>query len=333
MEEKKIEEKKLIKKMPEISSQKMWIGATIVVVVLIIIFGSKGGWKDKFSGSKTLTADEAKTTALDFIDGNLVAPGTAVEVKEVVDENGLYKLNLDVSGQEITAYITKDGKTFFPQAMDIEDIEKKAEEAKVAQEEADKNIPKTDKPTIDFYVMSFCPYGNQAEDTLKPVYELLKDKADFNFHYIVNSDENGKIQSLHGQPEVDQNEREACVLKYFGRDKWMAFATYVNANCGDDGACWEAGAAAASLSAAKISACMAAEGTALMKADEKASKEAGASGSPTMIINGVSTQSVYQYGNSEKYKEIICNAFNTAPEECGEVLGVSDSASQGGSCN
>ena len=31
---------------------------------------------------------------------------------------------------------------------------------------------KSDKPEIKFFVMSFCPYGNQAEAGLEPVYQL-----------------------------------------------------------------------------------------------------------------------------------------------------------------
>ena len=144
--------------------------------------------------------------------------------------------------------------------------------------------------------------------------------------------EGDSITSLHGQPEVDQNIREACVLKNNGKDAWMNFVTYVNANCGTDGKCWEAGAKSLGLDAAKISACMSSEGTALMKADAEKSNVAGASGSPTMIINGQNSQSVYQYGNSESYKKAICDAFNTAPEECGKVLSSETSTAEGGSC-
>jgi hypothetical protein len=43
---------------------------------------------------------------------------------------------------------------------------------------------KVDKPELDFYVMSFCPYGNQMEQTLKPVFDLLGNKADLKPRYI-----------------------------------------------------------------------------------------------------------------------------------------------------
>lgn len=45
---------------------------------------------------------------------------------------------------------------------------------------------KNDKPEVKFFVMSFCPYGNQAEEGLEPVYQLLKDKVNWQPRYIIN---------------------------------------------------------------------------------------------------------------------------------------------------
>ncbi len=42
----------------------------------------------------------------------------------------------------------------------------------------------TDKPELKFFVMSFCPYGNQIEDVLRPVYENFGDKANIKPQYI-----------------------------------------------------------------------------------------------------------------------------------------------------
>jgi hypothetical protein len=43
---------------------------------------------------------------------------------------------------------------------------------------------KKDRPEFQFYVMSFCPYGNMAEDAIRPVFDLLGDKVDFKPQYI-----------------------------------------------------------------------------------------------------------------------------------------------------
>ena len=43
---------------------------------------------------------------------------------------------------------------------------------------------KSDKPDFQFYVMSFCPYGNQMEDLVKPVAQLLGKSANIRPQYI-----------------------------------------------------------------------------------------------------------------------------------------------------
>jgi hypothetical protein len=294
----------------------------------------------QIKGSTTeLSKEEVRTKIVDFISANMVQPGTKVEVTDVAVESGLYKLNTKIAEATVLdIYATKDGKIFFPDAVNIAEIEKQIQEAKAKQmaantgNSAQQEIPKTNKPVVDLYVMSFCPYGNKAEDTLKSVYALLKNKVTFNFHYIVNTDGN-TVQSLHGEKEVAQDEREACVLKNYGKDKWFEFVAYVNTNCGSDGSCWEAGAQSLKIGVPGIKACVASQGTNLMKADEKLAKAANAYASPTMLINGVVTRAVAQYGNSEGYKQAICAAFNKTPAECAQTLSAETSTAQGGSCN
>lgn len=305
--------------------KKTYAIAAVVILAILVIAGYK--YKKPEQKDTGIGTDAAKAK----VEKLIADSGGGATIKEVIEDGSLYKVALDANGQTQNVYLTKDGAKFIPQAVTFEDIEKQKAEAKKQEEEAAKPAPKSDKPVVDLYVMSFCPYGNKAEDTLKPVYNLLKNKVDFNFRYIVTAD-GDKITSLHGQPEVDQNEREVCVLKNYGKDKWFNFVSYVNANCGSDGKCWETGTKSLGIDTTKISACVSAEGTALMKADAQASNAAGASGSPTMTINGSQSKAVYQYGNSEAYKKAICDAFNTAPAECSQALSSQTSTTQGGSC-
>lgn len=296
----------------------------LAAIIIVLLLGSFAFAYQKKSVQKKETAIKDNTEK--FIKENLIPPGTDFTVKEFVKEGALYKLVASVGSQDITAYVSADGKKFFPSVIDIDPTV--VADAKQAQApEAQKEIPKNDRPDVDLYVMAFCPYGNKAEDTLKPAYDLLKNKVNFNFHYIVTSSGND-VQSLHGANEVTQDEREACVLKTDGKDKWMGFVTYINSKCGTDGSCWEAGAKSLGINTAKISACVSSQGLALMQQNEKDSKAANASGSPTMTINGVSASAVYQYGNSEAYKQAICSGFTTQPKECQTEL-ANNSAAQG----
>ncbi|MBN2458349.1 hypothetical protein JXB31_04430 [Candidatus Woesearchaeota archaeon] len=215
-----------------------------------------------------------------------------------------------------------------------------AESAKTEQEkaviEAEKkeleSIPKSEKPKVELYVMSFCPYGNMAENTMLPVYELLKDKVEWDIHYIV-AVQDDTVRSLHGQPEVDQNIREVCVKRDYGMDAFWSFVTYVNNNCGSDGSCWEAAAEAAGADADKIQECFDDDGLELMKAEAEATNKAGASGSPTMLVNSQRSNYVYKYSQPDYYKKAICAGFSTEPSVCSNVISTTAStAPQGGSC-
>jgi len=303
----------------------------IVILVLIVGYGvyaksPKGLSLNKFF-VKGITKEEARAK----IEGLIKDSGGAATVKDVTEDGDLYKITVSANGQDQSVYVTKDGTKFIQQAITFDEIAKQQAAAKQQEADAAKPAPKSDKPNVDLYVMGFCPYGNKAEDTLKSVYILLKDKVNFNFHYIVTVD-GSTITSLHGQKEVDQDEREACVLKNYGKGRWLDFATYVNDKCGSDGSCWQTGAQSLAIDTAKISACVASEGAALMKENADASNAAGATGSPTLVINGQTSQAVYQYGNAEAYKKAICDAFATAPAECAKTLSSDASTAPGGSC-
>jgi glutaredoxin len=330
-------EKKIKAVMKTTAKKKKTLVTSVLVLIGLLLIGGYELEKLKPQASQDiLSLTTAKTIATDFINGSLMQQGTKADIENVTKENGLFKIKLKVGSgdkkQEVNSYLTLDGKKFFLSApLDIEETKAKiAEERK--KEATPEKITQTDKPKVDLYVMAFCPFGNKAEDTLKPVYDLLKNKVDFNFHYIVKVKDN-KVQSLHGEKEVAQDEREACVLQDYGKNYWMKFATYVNSNCGRDGSCWEKGARVLGMSTAKIKSCVNTQGLKLMQANEKASTAVGASGSPTMIINGANTKTVYQYSNSEAYKKVICSAFKKAPKECEKTLATKTTTTQGGSCN
>ena len=88
----------------------------------------------------------------------------------------------------------------------------------------DSNIPstatatfaarKSDKPELKFFVMSFCPYGNQIEDVLRPVFDLLKNKVDITPHYIFE-----KVTNLDTTCKTSSGDPSQCATyvqnKYF----------------------------------------------------------------------------------------------------------------------
>lgn len=74
----------------------------------------------------TISIDEAKVKAEEFINKNFVDPAYPVSITSIVEDEqtDLYKTSVDLgNGQIIDAYISKDGKMFFPQAYEIAEIE------------------------------------------------------------------------------------------------------------------------------------------------------------------------------------------------------------------
>ncbi|RLC35246.1 MAG: hypothetical protein DRZ76_00655 [Candidatus Nealsonbacteria bacterium] len=295
---------------------------TLIVFVAGILIGGGAFYGFQYS-HEGISAQKAADKALNFINNN-IEEGVTASLLDVSETSGVYKIHIEIANREYESYVTKDGKLLFSSGISLTSTQE--------ENQAATSIPQTKKPKVELFVMSFCPYGNQAENTMLPVYNLLKDKVDWNIHYIVNVS-NGNVSSLHGQPEVDQNKREACVLQEWGMDKWWQFTTYVNDNCGSNGSCWREAAENAGLDISAITNCVSSEGLSLMKNEASVTNEAGVNGSPTLIINGVKTNSVYHYGNSQAYLGAVCSAFESAPEECSQQLPTSGNTSSGsGSC-
>ncbi len=272
---------------------------------------------------KILSPQEAGEKVIDFINQDILKGESFASLNEILKENGLYKIKFTIEGQEIETYVTLDGKFLFPKesAIDLEPL-------------AAKDIPKTDIPDVKLFVMSFCPYGNQAEELMVPVVDLLGDKTNIQIHYIVSEPADGEYGSLHGEQELHQDIRELCVNKY-QEDKFWEFVKEINKNCNpqDVDSKWEKIATDIGVDVQKIKDCQKTERTDLLDkeiafsqneylvqnpANHQNQDKITISGSPTLVINGM----VYDgERSSEGYKNGICSAFKNPPEECNETLG------------
>jgi len=194
---------------------------------------------------------------------------------------------------------------------------------------------------VDFYVMSYCPYGNVAEEGLEPVYQLLKEKANFNPRYVYYSnyqgggpnfclDEESQYCSMHGVQEANQNIREQCVNKYFGADAFFEFALAMNQQCTykNADACWLGVANSLGLDTAVIQKCFSEEALDFAASDKTEGDALSVRGSPTVFINN---KPYNGQRTPEGYKQAVCSAFATPPPECeGVTLSTEGAAPEGG---
>jgi protein-disulfide isomerase len=277
-----------------------------------------------FPGAKITTVDVSSTEGKKLVsDLNLVyVPAYIFDSRMTQTEAWTTNANIQGAFDKVgDSYKVKDsasGATYFIS-------EQKRQEALAA-----KGLVLGDnKPQIDFFIMSYCPYGNQAEEAVEPVYQLLKDKAIFNPRYVIYSNyggggtdycmDSGKYCSMHGIQELHQDIRELCVDKYMGIGAYFKFVLAMNTQCTAQNAdsCWEAVAKGLSLDTTKIKACEKDEGLAIVKEEARLNELWGASGSPTVFIDGA------EFGGArtaEGFKTGLCAAFDTKPAECSTTL-------------
>lgn len=311
----------------------------ILIVLLAASVLSQGFTKNPLAGRDT---EKVKENAKQFIAKNLMqGQKDAFEIKEVVEENDLYKLTVDLQGREITSYMTKDQSVFFPSALEMKAKEDTGGEEQTAQQQQEE-IPESDNAVVQLFTMSFCPYGNQAEGLMKPVVELLGDAVEVEPHFIFYDnyqgggpeyclDEDSKYCSMHGVGEANQDIRELCVYNN-QQDKYWDYVAQVNQDCTSDDVedCWKEAAQEVGVNSTSVQTCFEDNKLAYAKEEVKLTDEHGVSGSPSLLINGVK----YTGSRSSKgYKDAICGAFSEPPEACNQELEVAETkeAASGGS--
>ncbi|MBN1274896.1 DsbA family protein [Candidatus Woesearchaeota archaeon] len=203
-----------------------------------------------------------------------------------------------------------------------------------------------EKPRLDYFVMSFCPYGNPADEAAAKIYGLLGDAVEIVPHYIIDL-RDGEMSSLHGEGEGNQGVRELCALEEYGYDVFFDFVLKTNEQCnsGNVESCWEGAAADAGLTddqVAGIASCFddrwqditadeSATNAALKTINSRdPSKLTTPTASPTFLIDG---ETYRGSRDAESIKQALCAGFSAAdrPDACGTAL-TGETAQVTGSC-
>jgi len=321
---------------------KILIPISVVIAGLLVagalVYINQGKTLEKVS--KGLTPQQAAEKAINYINKNLLQQGQTASLVNVTEEDGVYKFHLKIGESEYDSYVTKDGKLLFTGGIDMGQTSTSTQ----GGGETAGEVPKKDTPDVKLFVMSYCPYGLQAQKMFLPVYDLLKDKAEMGV-YFVN-------YIMHEKKEIDENLRQYCIQKEQKEKYYNYLSCFVKA--GEFEKC---------LSEAKIDGDK--MNTCISQTDQKFKitqmyndkstwlngsfpkfdvyadlcEKYGVQGSPTIVINDkvveISTRS------PENFKNIICQAFNSPPAECSQTLsntafspgfGLETGSSSGGGC-
>ena len=277
-----------------------WILATLVLGVLVLVLLLVGG----FSGltRSKVTGDDAGKSIVTFLNSQT---GGGVEYVSSEDMGNVYKITVSYQNQNIPVYVTKDGEYYVQGLVPITETLDSPPTQPPSTE-----VPKSDKPVVELFVMSYCPYGTQAEKGILPAIALLGNKVDFKLRTV--------DYILHGEKEDLENKRELCIREEQGQDKLNKYLVCI-LNSTDTQAPADVSACEkkAGINSAKLQTCLKTKADDYFAADSVLSKGYGVRGSPTLIINGVESNA----GRSPaSYLQGICDAFTSAPSECNEQL-------------
>lgn len=287
--------KKIIKDSPK----RHWVISTTVLAVFSIALIIATVTNTCSVTGDSVNSEEVGQKVLDFVNSR----GANAELISINNSGQFYEVILTIQEQEVPVFVTKDGENLIPNLIPLtgQVIEN------MPQETVPVEVSKSDKPVVELFIMTHCPYGTQAEKGFVPLLENFN-KAD------------AKIRFVHyfmHQPEETETPIQICIREEQS-DKFLPYLReFLKEGISTDAI------QVANIDETKMNKCISSgKWEEYYNIDKALSESYGVRGSPTLVINGVVVQSGR---DSASYLSAVCSAFNNAPEEC-ETLTLSSTA-------
>lgn len=321
---------------------KILIPLSIVFVGFLItgtlVYFNQAKLKSPEEKIEIISPQEAAEKAINYINQNILEQGTTASLINVEEENGVYKFKLKIGENEFPSYVTKDGKLLFTENPVSLESQPETGEGNTGE------VSKRDVPDVKLFVMSYCPYGLQAQKMFLPVYNLLKNKAEMGVYFV--------DYIMHEKQEIDENLRQYCIQK----EEKEKYPDYLNCFVQDGD--FEKCLSSVLIDRTKMTDCISKtdkEYNITSQYNDKSTwvngqfpkfdvyadlnEKYGVQGSPTIVINDKEVS--VSERSPEKFKEIVCQAFNSPPAECSQALsdtafspgfGLEEGSSTGAQC-
>jgi hypothetical protein len=181
-------------------------------------------------------------------------------------------------------------------------------------------MPKKEKPVVELFVMSHCPFGTQIEKGMLPVARLLGDKIDFNMRFV--------YYAMHGEKEVNEQTLQYCIQKEYN-DKYLDYLECFLKEGKTEECVEEVGlkgqlddCIAQADEEFKLTEKLNDKSTWVgnfppFDIDKELNEKYGIRGSPGLVINGVVASASR---DSASLLDAICTGFIDKPEECNQEL-------------
>jgi glutaredoxin len=313
-----------------------WMMAGIIVIVVIIAMVGILYATGILGGSSAVPPEECGKTVISYVNTNLVAANATATLVSVNEKDGVYQIAARYQEQDVVFYATKNCGYIFSGIHNMKPTPTPTPASSLQPTPSPTTAiapVKSARPSVELFVMSFCPYGVQAENLMQPVVGLFGTKANITVRYIANVQGTtvDSVTSLHGASEAKEDLRQLCIAKYYPQKVWP-YLTAFNAQCYPG---WQNATqlescqknVTATLGITDIETCASgSEGLALLKAEGAITSSYKVTGSPTLIING---QRYSGSRTTEAYKQTICARFETPPAECSVNLSAQTVAASG----
>jgi len=183
-------------------------------------------------------------------------------------------------------------------------------------------MPKKEKPEVELFVMSHCPFGTQIEKGMLTVARLLGDKINFNMRFC--------SYAMHMKKELDEQTLQHCIQKEYNDKYFDYLACFLKEGKTDD--CLKEVELSGKLDSCieqtdkefKITEKFNDQSTwsggryPLFDVHKESNDKYGVRGSPTLVINGVTAEKVRR--DPASLLNAICIGFKDKPAECNEEL-------------
>ena len=279
--------------------------------------------EETFEAGETISAEKARETAEDFINDYLMMDGTKVSVRLLGSAYNMYHLSVDIGeGEPIDSFITKDGRLFFPQHLDIDEIKGLNSFDNEGEVAPNVEVPKSQKPVVEMFVMTYCPFGTQIQKGILPVLEVIGDDIDFRQMYV--------DYAMQSKKELDENLLQYCISEESNQELIAYLECFLKEEGQSENCLNEV-----VNNPSNVNTCVE-ETDREFKVTENFENDVdwrgnfpsfnihlnevrkyGVGGSPTLIINEVE---VPAHRDAASLLNVICDAFEEKPEGCNAQL-------------
>lgn len=251
------------------------------------------------------------------------------KINTIKETNGVYEFELELQGttpQKYTSYITKDGKILFTSGIKLDDLNKQQNTTQPtpAKKASCNDLPKAEQPSLIAFVVADCPYGLQMQRVVKKALSEAPDLSSSLLVKYIGSVEKGKIISMHGDKEAQENLKQICIREEQPEKYWPYVSCYMQEGKSDE--C----STTAALNTTSLQACISEpkRGLAFAQKDFDAANAFKIGGSPTLLLNNKQIVSEFDFGgrNANSLKDIVCCASNSKSESCEKSLSTSEMA-------